>query len=585
MCGILGFVGISNPTTQALVERESYAMRHRGPDGDGFWTEDSTTLAHRRLKIIDLTERSSQPIASEDGRYILTFNGEIYNYQQLASPSLAGDSLTLVHGSPVANDPSSLRGMFAYALWDRTNRKLLLARDRFGIKPLYYSAHGSHLGFGSTAASVAALNGAPVLSRHAIASYLRFGSVQGPMSIYRDVQELEPGTTLSWSEGQAHSSAYWEFPQPKERKSPDLRRVLLDSVAAHGVSDVPIALFLSGGVDSAILGALAVEAGLDLTAFTLGFPGADIDEIEEAAITAAALGLRHEIVDHAERQPDFDAYFTSIDQPSIDGLNTYLVSEAAARTGFRVALTGVGADELFGGYSTFRHIPLVWALNLLPSSALRRELLSRKGNAAKSAQLIDAGCNIGRLHEEFRSVFTNEEVRRLTGETWTSEDIPAAIHTLMDSISRLEIERYLRNTLLRDADVFSMSQSLELRTPFVDHLVLDSALSFSNVRRAHRRKGLLAAAVGNRRVSELLRMPKRGFRLPIDAWLRGTLTDRVEDLGRGPLSQIADCDEIVSHVSTWRSGRAHHSKVWSLVVLDAWLRRQGAVTVGSNEAG
>jgi asparagine synthase (glutamine-hydrolysing) len=239
-------------------------------------------------------------------------------------------------------------------------------------------------------------------------------------------------------------------------------------------------------------------------------------------------------------------------------------------------MTGLGADELFGGYSTFRRVPLVWALNAVPSQALRRRVLrSGKGNQAKAAALAAAGSDVDRIHEELRSVFTRPEIQRLTGQAWAPDPIPVGISKVMDSVTRLEIDRYMRNTLLRDADVFSMTHSLELRTPFVDHLVLESALSVSNLTRARLRKRLLAVAVGNPRITELITRPKRGFRLPMDDWLNGALAGRVADLEHGPLAGVCDRREIVTHVQEWASGRAHHSKIWTLVVLDAWLRRQG----------
>jgi asparagine synthase (glutamine-hydrolysing) len=576
MCGIVGFVGPSAVRMKSLVEKQSRAMEARGPNGNGTWADEPAVLAHRRLKIIDLSERSRQPAISRDGRYVLTYNGEIYNFRELVTPPLPGDTLTLLHGQPLATAPSKLRGMFAYGLWDRWESRLDLVRDRFGMKPLYYSHGPAGLAFGSTAGSVAALAG-PAIDAAGVASYLRLGSVQGPSTIYDGVREVDPGTVLTWtSRGGRQESRYWSVDDRPGTVSTDLHSVIAGAVEAHCVSDVPIALFLSGGVDSAALGALAVEAGIDITAFTLGFRGLAIDEIEDATTTARMLGLKHQVVERGDAAPDFDAFFSSIDQPTTDGLNTYLISQAAAQAGFRVAITGLGADELFGGYSTFRRIPALFALNHAPSFRLRRAALrGTRGNRSKAEDLAEAGRDFNRIHEELRSVFSRAEVKRLTGVDWQPARSSVAASKPMDAVTRLELDRYLRNTLLRDSDAFSMAHSLELRMPFVDHHVLASVSAIRNGRRALHRKGLLAAAVRNPRVRDVLRKPKRGFTLPIADWLRGPLSDRVDDLPHGRLAGLCDDTELATHVAAWRAGRSHHSKIWALVVLEAWSSRFG----------
>jgi asparagine synthase (glutamine-hydrolysing) len=525
--------------------------------------------------IIDLTDRSNQPLLSKDGRYVLTYNGEIYNFKTLAGPNSTSDTLALVSGNPlVAEHPERLRGMFAYALWDRRESNLLLARDRFGMKPLYFAQSQTRLSFGSTTSSVGLVQGRHDIDPAALASYLRFGSVQGPSTIYEGVSEVPCGGTVTWKQGRAEHSKYWQF-DDIDPGAPDmsLRATLLDSVVAHAVSDVPVAVFLSGGVDSAIIGALAVESGLDVTAFTVGFPGTELDESAEAAETARVLGLKHTIISFENFAPDFDGYFAATDQPTIDGLNTYLVSSAAAAAGFRVAMTGLGADELFCGYNLFRRIPALSALNALPSRAFRTRLFAlSRGNRDKAPELAIAGRSSARLYDELRSVFTHQEVERLTGSTLPARPYTAPGRLPMDRITRLEVENYMRNTLLRDADTYSMAHSLELRTPFVDHKVLAAALQIGNGRRAMLRKRLLVDAVGSSRIAEVFGHRKRGFQLPMRQWLRGPLAPRVDALPDGPIVRSCDEGEIRRHLEAWRQGASHHSKIWALVVLDAWLR-------------
>ena len=552
-------------------------MRHRGPDADGLWAEDDAVVGHRRLKIIDLSARSDQPACSPSGRHVLVYNGEVYNFRDL-SPDAPGDTLALAGDDGLAAHPARLRGMFAYARWDREDHELLLVRDRFGIKPLYYGIKDHSLAFASTASAVARVHGRHEIDRAAIASYLRFGSVRGPRTILDGVTELDPGSLLRWTGGVPAPRPYWSFDDAAAAPpAADLHAALRNSVAAHTISDVPVALFLSGGVDSAVVGALAVEAGLDVTAFTLAFPGSDVDEADDAVETARTLGLKHEVVEFRDVAPDFDGYFAATDQPSIDGMNTYLVSKAASDAGFRVALTGLGADELFCGYSSFRRVAALSVANrVLPKPVVTRALGMSRGNRAKAPGLAAAGGDFKGLNDELRSVFTAADVERLCGVPWVGSRVPVSAARPMDAMTRLELAGYLRNTLLRDSDAFSMAHSLELRTPFVDHEVLAAALAIGNGRRAWLRKRLLADAVGVPRVAELLRKPKRGFRLPFPQWLGGPLRDRVDDLPEGPVADVCDGREVRRERDEWLGGHTPYARVWSLVVLDAWLRRETA---------
>ena len=578
MCGIVGVVGVGGQEIADRLRTATACMVTRGPDAEGYWGEAGANFGHRRLAILDLSPRSNQPLVSPDGRFVLTYNGEVYNFGEVAG-GVPQDSDTLAllgPGTPAAT-PQRLRGMYAYALWDRQLERLTLVRDRFGMKPLYYSMDGTSLAFASTTRALAAVRGRRLVSTNALASYLRWGSVQGPATAYANVRELEPGTCLTWTADSVASRRYWDF---LEGRSPagqaSLTEALSTAVRLHGISDVPVALFLSGGLDSAIVGALAAKVGLDITAFTLAFPGLALDESEEARVTARSLGLKHEVVEFGESEPDFAGYFDAVDQPSIDGLNIYLVAQAASQAGFRVALSGIGADELFAGYSTFLRVPAFAAANAVVPARLIKRLHGRlPGNVAKLDGLLEAGSSFQRLHEEFRSVFSRGEVERLLGvpAPTAADPIPSSLR-LADVVTWLEVQTYLRHTLLRDADVFAMAHSLELRTPFVDHEVLAAALSISNVRRLAQRKRILADALGIDRLRQLARQPKRGFTLPIGQWLRTSLRERVATLLDGPLMTLCDRAEVARTHAEWAGGRGSDSKMWSLVVLDAWLRQR-----------
>jgi asparagine synthase (glutamine-hydrolysing) len=573
MCGIVGVVGPDAESYADAIDAEASLMDCRGPDANGVFRDHGVVLAHRRLSILDLTSRSNQPFRTGDGRYVLTFNGEIYNFRDIDSTA-ESDTIALMGYPVAATDPRRLRGMFAYALWDARRRRLSLVRDRFGMKPLYFGSTGPNLVFGSTVGCVARLLHLSTVSLPALASFLRLGSVQGPDTIFAGVHEVDPGTVVHWYDGGYSSERYWAWEDAYSPPDKDLGATLRDAVTVHCVSDVPVAVFLSGGLDSAIISVLAQEAELDVTALTLGFPGLDIDETEEATTTARALGVKHEVIETGDPMAQGDRYFGNTDQPSIDGLNTYLIAQAAASRGFRVALSGLGADELFAGYSTFRRIPAMATLNTICPAPLASWVLGRVGgNPTKTGELARCGADFVRLHEELRSVFSPGEVARLIGVQWYRSDKRAQHEPIANAVTRLEFEVYLRNTLLRDSDIFSMAHSLELRTPFVDHVVLQSALALSGSAKLLHKKRLVADALQNPRLRRLARMRKRGFSLPYGVWLRGAMKSRVDDLVYGPLATTCDRTVVGSYVDRWRASQEGEMKVWSLVVLDAWLRK------------
>jgi asparagine synthase (glutamine-hydrolysing) len=577
MCGIVGRIRTQGGLDPAIVAQASESLVARGPDAGGIWSSAHASLAHRRLSILDLSPRSNQPLASDDGRWVVTYNGEVYNFRQF-QPAAPSDTVALVAGAdPVLRHPHRLRGMFAYGLWDRSEERLYLARDRFGMKPLYYAATPDGLDFASSASVLAEMSGAGTVDINAVRSYLRFGSVRGLRTIFRGVQELAPGTVLRQDRSGTFTERFASVldGRPGGGARP-LRTALEESVAAHLVSDVEVGVFLSGGIDSAIVATLAVEQGADITAFTVGFRGQRIDETQLARGTAESLGIKHVVVDLGAEAPDFDSYFRAMDQPSIDGLNTWIVSRAAAEAGLRVALSGLGGDELFCGYDLFRRIPTLQVLSLLTPKSIRSRLLTvAGGNADKVSAICAAGSSATRLSDELRSVFTNDEVARLTGSFADTPDLGAKPFGVVENTLNLELQGYLRNTLLRDADVFAMANSLELRMPFVDHEVLAAVRCISQAARFVRRKRILVEAVSSPRVRELARLRKRGFALSFEKWLQGSLSARVSELHCGPLSAVVDVQEVARLVARWRDDGSGTMKVWSLVVLDGWLRRHG----------
>ena len=578
MCGLAGICGTDFASDHALNSARVRAllddMAHRGPDDEGFWEDKAVSLGHRRLQILDLTQHSHQPAVCAGGSRVLVYNGEVYNHADLVPVPLASDTLALCELSGEI-EPTLLRGMFAIVVWHVAERRLDMTRDRFGIKPLYYSASPEGLAFASYASATATASGRTMLDGESLASYLRLGSVQGPRSIFSGVQEVEPGTTLTWQAKRLTEHRYCDFPsRPKRRTRRDVEEALRESVRVHTLSDVPVAVFLSAGLDSTLIAALAADAGLGVHAITIGVPGSGLDEAKEAARSAAALGLEHQIVDLTHDDVDFDGFFASMDQPSIDGLNTYLVAQAAKQAGTRVALTGLGADELFGGYSLFRRLPaMVMAGSLLPSQ-LRRWVLKAVSDSGKADELAAAGSDVDLLHHALRALWPVQDVLAMTG---LSPAVPKYSGTaplsgrIMDRLTRLELAGYTRNTLLRDADVYGMAHSVEIRTPFLDHVVLETVLGYGQWARTTPAKKLLRDMLRGRGLDHVRRRKKTGFVLPYQEWLAGPLAGRVTGLATGPLPEVLTGDGLRPILDDSRS--LPTMQLWSLVVLDAWLRR------------
>ena len=380
MCGIAGIVGRDAELSRPPLERMQVALQHRGPDDRGSWTSPASRMVsfvHTRLAVIDPTPAGHQPMSTPDGRLTISFNGEIYNFRALREElerrgvrfQTRTDTEVILHAYDAfgVGCLCRLRGMFAFALWDERERTCLLARDVFGLKPLYFhhAANGS-LVFASEVRALQASRLVPTsVNAQALYGYLRTGSVAEPETLLNDVHALEAGHYALWRGGVLRTQRYWalQFPQSPAANGhavESLREALRDSVRHHFVSDVPVALFLSGGVDSAVVLALARANGLAaVKTFSLSFPGSELDEGPLARRTAEHFSADHTAcdMDAVTARNLFPQYLSAVDQPSIDGFNTFVVSKCVRESGLKVALSGVGADELFGGYASFGRVP------------------------------------------------------------------------------------------------------------------------------------------------------------------------------------------------------------------------------------
>lgn len=584
MCGFLGVLtsGYADSWVQRVVQCRGM-IAPRGPDDSGIWSDRSVVLMHQRLAIIDPSEESNQPLCSDDGRYALAFNGEIYNYLEFA-PSSRGDTHSLLAGDPWALRPGHLRGMFAYALWDRSERELTLVRDRFGMKPLYYAVGDGVLAFGSSATAVAVLVGRSTISRASLAQYLRYGSVWSGESIYGGVSEVSPGAMAVFSEQRRYTRRYWSLPEPERplqdtvERSIKLSAVLEESVRAHLTADVPVGLFLSAGFDSGVLASIlatAPAAGVRVgPALTLSFPGEDIDESREAALTAERYGLAHVLVDDLTLPTVVESFLSTGDQPSVDGLNTFMVSRAASAFGLKVALTGLGADEFLGGYANHRRIPLIyWAGRFSPEPLLRFVLSNQAQNQSKVRELSELrNPRLSDVYSVVRSLMPQSLVYRLSGELPLPVELDGPESPALD-VARLEIENYMRFTLLRDADTYGMANSIELRMPFVDHVFWE-AIARRRWRVFVNRKRSVGPLESHLRTR--LARPKTGFSVPLGSIIRNHLMERLAELDRGPLSSLLDVGQVkLLRTGFLRTPSRNDSQIWALICLDSWARRTG----------
>jgi asparagine synthase (glutamine-hydrolysing) len=576
MCGIAGihaYLDVAPRVDRGELVRMNERMVARGPDGNGLWVNEEGRIGfgHVRLAIIDLSEGGAQPMHASDGRLTITFNGEIYNYRELRA-ELQGrgrifrsesdtEVLLQLYAEYGAAMVSRLRGMFAFGLWDADRRTLLLARDPLGIKPLYWADDGWTLRFASQAKALLA---GGVVSRDpdpaGIVGFHLFGSVPEPFTVWRSIQSLPAGTMLTVdATGPGILQRYYDVAAAlSERATPSaaagdararVAEAVRDSVRHHLVADVPVAVFLSAGIDSgALLGTMAGLGVRDITAVTLGFQefeGLALDEAPLAAEVAARYGARHIVrtVDRAEFERDLPAMMDAMDLPTIDGINTWFVAKAAREAGIKVALSGLGADECFGGYPSFTDVPrsVHWLrpVSWLPGlGALARWGLSRAVAAGlrlhpKTAGVLQYGGTWAGAYLLRRGVYMPWELEEVLDPALVREGlrrlaplsrIAAAIQTGrslgdFDRVAALETSLYMRNQLLRDADWAGMAHGVEIRVPFVDPFFL-AALPPGAVLAGMNAKDAIAEVPDPPLPDSVRHRRKTGFSTPHGRWLQ-----------------------------------------------------------------
>lgn len=620
MCGISGIARFTHH--EESVEKVRVMNRHlthRGPDAEGLWSNDFCVLGHRRLSIIDTSAAGNQPLTSEDQDLVIVFNGEIYNYLDLRRELESGypfstqtDTEVILaayrHWGPEC--VQKLAGMFAFALWDGKQNQLLIARDRLGIKPLYYAETPRGFVFASELRAVLATDWIHRrLDREALADYLRYQTVHAPHTIIEGVHMLMPGHRLVVNRHGVRLERWWDLVDNREVIEADapiesvhaaIHQRLVASVEEHMRADVPFGAFLSGGIDSSIIvGLMSRVSAHPVNTFSLTFREPSLDESRWSRLIAKRFHTRHtEIPLAADRFRDaLPEVLAAMDHPSGDGPNTHVVAKATREAGIKMALSGLGGDEVFAGYPVFRRLPTLesrtWIQRLpLPvrrnAGALLRTLKPSVATDKLAAALAQERLDLEHLYPLTRQVLASTQVRRLLKEETTGPD---RLHTLargvartplpsLSKISVLEMAGYMQNVLLRDADQMSMAHGLELRVPFLDHRLVAYVLSVSDrIKYPHSPKQLLTDSVGSLIPREIIDRPKMGFSFPWDDWMRNELRSFCED-------QLASLARIESlHFSEvmalWKeflggSPRVTSSRLWPLVVLGHWVKQHQA---------
>jgi asparagine synthase (glutamine-hydrolysing) len=625
------------------------ALIHRGPDDEGVLTAGAVVVGMRRLSIIDVPG-GGQPVWNENRTVAVLYNGEIYNFQQLRveleaaghSFRTRSDTEVIVHAYEQWGEecPRRFHGMFAFAIVEMPQgpsgaaTKVFLARDPMGIKPLYYSETDGALYFASEVRALLASGAIPArIAADALPSYLLFGSVGEPATLIENVASLPPGHSLSIRVGELVGAvpspkSYWnaaaEFRERAgvssatngDAPASRVRTLLENSVRGHLLADVPVGVFLSSGIDSTALAAIASGLQRGIHTFTVAFPDAEYSEAGIARATAERLGTEHTefTLSLADMVARLDEAVAAFDQPSMDGVNSYFVSWAARQAGLKVALSGLGSDELFGGYTAFRATAKVARVAgvapFLPRAA-RAALLKAAGDGGAFGMTPDAfrkataaWLDPAALPDPYyftRLLFAPERVAAALGsspEQWSSTAwagwlaANAAIAAPLDpftQISWLELRSYMTSTLLRDTDSMSMASSLEVRVPFLDLPLVRYVLSLpeSAKRDASQPKSLLIAALGDLLPREIVEQKKRTFTFPWEAWLRGSLGARVQE-GLDEWSPALEPHLFAQFArDVWKefqAGRTTWSRPWSLYVLNEWVKKHVAVADSARTA-
>ena len=631
MCGIAGFFLRDRTAEASVVHAMCAQMKHRGPDDEGVYTDGGCGIGMRRLSIIDLST-GHQPISNEDGTVWVVFNGEIYDYARLRSDLIEkghrfkthSDTETLLHlyEEEGVEGIAKLRGMFAYAIWDSRKQELLLVRDRFGKKPLYYAILENGIYFASELGCLKATGIPMEMDDEAIRLYFQFGYVPDPWSAYRSVRKLPAGGWLTYrADGRTKQGLYWKMPAPRETPPPGLtpeiarkriRETFDESVRLRMIADVPLGAFLSGGIDSSsVVASMALQSRDPVKTFSIGFREAEFNELEWARLVAQKYGTEHhEILVEPDSVNLVNRLVRHFGEPFADSsaIPTFIVSEFAARH-VKVALTGDGGDELFAGYESFFLIEKLRKADRIPGFAkgllsMAAEALPYSAYGKNYLRMISRGSALERYFENnYSPYFLRKELLEpgwmlpadsaFLTRTLSHFLLPGDVDVLTQALY-FEATAKLQGDMLVKVDRMSMANSLEVRCPMLDHHLGELAAEIPHSWKLRNGKGkqILIEALGDRLPPGLLNRPKMGFGVPLPHWFRGSLRSFLWDhLTSKRLAdrQIVSPAFVKSLLTEHDSGRRNNTHwLWTILMLELWLRDfeaepdlAGAITTGS----
>ncbi len=621
MCGINGVFNIDQAENTEAITKMNLCLAHRGPDDQGIHSEEGMALGQTRLSIIDLSSAGHQPMYSNDKRYVLVFNGEIYNFRQLKSeldyPFVSGTDSEVIIAAYIKwgkDCVSHFNGMFAFAIWDTHEKVLFIARDRMGIKPLYFHRNERELLFSSEIRSLLASGKvAGKLSRSGLVDYMKYQTVHAPYTILQDVYMLEPGCIMTVSRNrdklEVKKTNYWKPGQDRQDLSGKnyeevkqlIRNKFTTAVERRLEADVPFGAFLSGGIDSsAIVGVMSQVADKQVKTFNISFTEKEFSEAKYAKIIAKKFNTDHHEIQLSPEHflEQIPSALKSMDHPSGDGPNTWIVSKATREAGITMALSGLGGDELFAGYPVFKRMHKLHRKQWLWQTPgfLRRSggsMLKKIKPGVATSKVADIleleeydfshiyslsrqSLLSGQVNEllSFNSLLTSDNSRELINEHEILND-----SHFLSRVSMAEINTYMQNVLLRDSDQMSMAHALEVRVPFLDHELVELALSIPDrFKYPVTPKMLLVESLGDLLPSEIVDRPKMGFTFPWEHWLKNELFTFSDNLLKN-LSQ-RECFNSISVLDLWQrfnngDPTVTYSRIWPLVVLEFWLTENG----------
>jgi asparagine synthase (glutamine-hydrolysing) len=619
VCGIAGILNFNEmPADPSAVRTMTNAMSHRGPDSDGFFVENELAFGHRRLSIIDLSTAANQPFVDHSGRYVMVYNGEMYNYAAVKKllPDYpfhtSSDTEVLIAGYMRwgADCLQYFRGMFAFAIWDRQEKEIFIARDRMGVKPLYYYLDNNMLLFASEVRAILATGlVSKKLNQDALLDYFSYQSVSYPHTLIEGISQLESGSWIKAKKGKTERNRYWDVAgnqvdfdfADKDGVHKQIRALMLQSVERRLVSDVPVGAFLSGGIDSSAVVGLMAEAGTGRpNTFNISFEEKEYDESHYAEIIARKFNTRHTrlLLKPSDFLDELPNALKAMDTPSGDGINTYTVSKAIRQNGMTVALSGVGGDELFAGYPFFNQYLQLQSLKgfwKLPAGMrkLAAGLLSpgrAEGRKGRMMQLLRMDSfSIDQAYPIFRQILSPSLIRQLTTITDSGTTITSLQQELISRkdqlgklplLSQVSVAEYLgytQHTLLKDTDQMGMAASLEVREPFFDQDLVEFILALpDNFKKASYPKSLLVESLKPLLPDEIVHRKKQGFLFPWAIWLRNELRSfgdvNIRNMAQRPFIRS---ERLLDYWKRFLAGdkNIRWAELWLFIVLEHWLEK------------